>query len=344
MLIVNYNLLSQAFLTLAASWESHSFLREPRISWGTSDSLVVIFFIAPMGFCCLFFFNLVSKFQMCIPSLCLRLSVFVLFFWQNLLHYTIDFLLCGIRISPNFTFQTHFTILFCLLYISVWILFMLFLMSFNNVGSPSITNSDEGQNCLSFMLAIALHWVTSWSAQIPRLRIFMPLAGSRGLRQFANKAGSSSTICPLYGWYQTMKFNLTMVTARELSICKKSWFLATRGDKIFVASEDICKWMDGDLALAGKKINSDITSNKLPSFFLSSYSSMMQISPKFDIVPCSLFSTKWKHQYKWLWVKDRVKVTSQHWATETVLVSNFTSNPLQPHFKRLKDKRCTHLL
>ena len=221
---------------------------------------------------------------------------------------------------------------------------MLFLMSFNNVGSPSITNSDEGQNCLSFMLAIALHWVTSWSAQIPRLRIFMPLAGSRGLRQFANKAGSSSTICPLYGWYQTMKFNLTMVTARELSICKKSWFLATRGDKIYFAGEDICKWMDGELALAGKKINSDITSNKLPSFFLSSYSSMMQISPKFDIVPCSLFSTKWKHQYKWLWVKDRVKVTSQHWATETVLVSNFASNTLQPHFKRLRDKRCTHLL
>ena len=59
-----------------------------------------------------------------------------------------------------------------------------------------------------------------------RLRIFMALAGSRGLRQFANKAGSSSTIYPLYGWYQTMKFNLTMVTDRELSICKKkvgSW-------------------------------------------------------------------------------------------------------------------------
>ena len=98
---------------------------------------------------------------------------------------------------------------------------MLFLMSFNKVGSPSITNSDECQICLSFMLAIALHWVTSWSAQIPRLRIFTALAGSRGLRQFANKAGSSSTICPLYGWYQTMKFNLTMVTERELSICKK---------------------------------------------------------------------------------------------------------------------------
>ena len=222
---------------------------------------------------------------------------------------------------------------------------MLFLLSFNNVGSPSITNSDEGQNCLSFMLVIALHWVTSWSAQIPRLRIFMPLAGSRGLRQFANKAGSSSTICPLYGWYQTMKFNLTMVTDRGIEYLQKMLVPGNTGwQNLCCSCKDICKWMDGELALAGKKINSDITSTKLPSFFLSSYSSMMQISPKFDIVPCSLFSTKWKHQYKWLWVKDRVKVTSQHWATETVLVSNFTSNPLQPNFKRLKDKRCTHLL
>ena len=172
---------------------------------------------------------------------------------------------------------------------------MLFLMSFNKVGSPSITNSDECQICLSFMLAIALHWVTSWSAQIPRLRIFTALAGSRGLRQFANKAGRSSTICPLYGWYQTMKFNLTMVTARELSICKKSWFLATRGDKIYVAGKNICKWMDGELALAGKKINSDLTNNRLTKFFLASYSSLMQISPKFDILPCSLFFITWKH-------------------------------------------------
>ena len=114
MLIVNYNLLSQAFLTLAASWESHSFLREPRISWGTSDSLVVIFFIAPMGFCCLFFFQL--SFEVSdVHSFSLSKALRFCFFWQNLLHYTIDFLLCGIRISPNFTFQTHFTILFCLL-------------------------------------------------------------------------------------------------------------------------------------------------------------------------------------------------------------------------------------
>ena len=223
MLIVNYNLLSQAFLTLAASWESHSFLREPRISWGTSDSLVVIFFIAPMGFCCLFFFNLVSKFQMCIPSLCLRLSVFVFLAKFTSLH---DRFLTLWNSDFSQFYLSNSLYHFVLPAVLVWILFMLFLISFNNVGSPSITNSDEGQNCLSFMLVIALHWVTSWSAQIPRLRIFMPLAGSRGLRQFANKAGSSSTICPLYGWYQTMKFNLTMVTARELSICKKkvgSW-------------------------------------------------------------------------------------------------------------------------
>ena len=208
---------------------------------------------------------------------------------------------------------------------------MLFLMSFNKVGSPSITNSDECQICLSFMLAIALHWVTSWSAQIPRLRIFTALAGSRGLRQFANKAGRS-TICPLYGWYQTMKFNLTMVTARELSICKKKLVPGNTGwQNLCCSCKDICKWMDGELALAGKKINSDLTNNRLTKFFLSSYSSLMQISPKFDILPCSFFSIKWKYQYKWLWVKDRVKVTSQHWATETVLVSNFASNTLQPH-------------
>ena len=90
---------------------------------------------------------------------------------------------------------------------------------------------------------------------------------------------------------------------------------------------------------------------QVPRFFLSSYSSMMQTPPKCDILPCSFFSIKWKffsikwkYQYKWLWVKDRVKVTSQHWATETVLVSNFASNTLQPQFKRLKDKRCFHLL
>ena len=167
---------------------------------------------------------------------------------------------------------------------------MLFLMSFNKVGSPSITNSDECQICLSFMLAIALHWVTSWSAQIPRLRIFTALAGSRGLRQFANKAGSSSTICPLYGWYQTMKFNLTMVTDRELSICKKKLVPGNTGwQNLCCSCKDICKWMDGELALAGKKINSDLTNNRLTKFFLSSYSSLMQISPKFDILPCSLF-------------------------------------------------------
>ena len=155
---------------------------------------------------------------MCIPSLCLRLSVFVFLAKFTSLH---DRFLTLWNSDFSQFYLSNSLYHFVLPAVSVWILFMLFLMSFNNVGSPSITNSDEGQNCLSFMLVIALHWVTSWSAQIPRLRIFMPLAGSRGLRQFANKAGSSSTICPLYGWYQTMKFNLTMVTARELSICKK---------------------------------------------------------------------------------------------------------------------------
>ena len=160
---------------------------------------------------------------MCIPSLCLRLSVFVFLAKFTSLH---DRFLTLWNSDFSQFYLSNSLYHFVLPAVSVWILFMLFLMSFNNVGSPSITNSDEGQNCLSFMLVIALHWVTSWSAQIPRLRIFMPLAGSRGLRQFANKAGSSSTICPLYGWYQTMKFNLTMVTDRGIEYLQKkvgSW-------------------------------------------------------------------------------------------------------------------------
>ena len=199
---------------------------------------------------------------MCIPSLCLRLSVFVFLAKFTSLH---DRFLTLWNSDFSQFYLSNSLYHFVLPAVSVWILFMLFLMSFNNVGSPSITNSDEGQNCLSFMLVIALHWVTSWSAQIPRLRIFMPLAGSRGLRQFANKAGSSSTICPLYGWYQTMKFNLTMVTARELSICKKKLVPGNTGwQNLCCSCKDICKWMDGELALAGKKINSDITNNKMP--------------------------------------------------------------------------------
>ena len=213
---------------------------------------------------------------MCIPSLCLRLSVFVFLAKFTSLH---DRFLTLWNSDFSQFYLSNSLYHFVLPAVSVWILFMLFLMSFNNVGSPSITNSDEGQNCLSFMLVIALHWVTSWSAQIPRLRIFMPLAGSRGLRQFANKAGSSSTICPLYGWYQTMKFNLTMVTARELSICKKkvgSWqhgvtksmlqlqrYLQMNGRRISACRQKDQQWHH-------KQQNAQV-----PRFFLSSYSSMM---------------------------------------------------------------------
>ena len=68
----------------------HSFLREPRFSWGTSDSPVVIFYSS-------------------------RGVLLSIFFQLSFLHHTLDFLLCGIRFSPNFTFQTHFTISFCLL-------------------------------------------------------------------------------------------------------------------------------------------------------------------------------------------------------------------------------------
>ena len=55
------------------------------VSWGSPEFpgghqiTQLWFFIAPMGFCCLFFFNLVSKFQTCIPSLCLRLCLVVFF-------------------------------------------------------------------------------------------------------------------------------------------------------------------------------------------------------------------------------------------------------------------------
>ena len=142
----------------------------------------------------------------------------------------------------------------------------------------------------------------------------------------------------------TKQWNLTSPWSRPENwvFAKKSWFLATRGDKIYVAGKDICKWMDGELALAGKKINSDITNNKMPKCQGSSCLLIVQCCKYHQNLTFYLY-LKWKYQYKRLWVKDNVKVTSQHWATETVLVSNFASNTLQPHFKRLKDKRCTQL-
>ena len=164
---------------------------------------------------------------------------------------------------------------------------MLFLVSFNKVGSPSITNSDECQICLSFMLAIALHWVTSWSAQIPRLRIFTALAGSRGLRQFANKAGRS-TICPLYGWYQTMKFNLTMVTDQELSNLQKkvgSWQHGVTKSML-----QLQRYLQmNERRISACRQNDQHWPHKQQT------NSSMQISTKFDILPCSLFFITWKH-------------------------------------------------
>ena len=106
---------------LASFPDPRGFLREPQFPEGAPNFLGDIrlpscwIFYSSRGVLLSVFFQL--SFEVSdVHSFSLSTALLSCFFLlQNFLHHTIDFLLSGIRISPNFTFQTHFTISFCLL-------------------------------------------------------------------------------------------------------------------------------------------------------------------------------------------------------------------------------------